>query len=310
MTLAPAKTVAALVAGTLALLSMTASAAAPPSLHDVDWDAVLAADAAVLPWGGCIPPRRPEITGPCVRVPLAVPVEVNAPGGPYALSEAAGRALTGLDDVVYGDLDGDGQDEALLHLDSGGTAGDLALLVYQAAEPAPWLVAALPGYRISGRISGSALIVNRPYYFDHEGNCCPTARIETINTLRDGALQTVTETMLLTGEREQVVSLDEATVVAFYHAIGQGRFEEAYAFLSPRFQQSQPFETWHAGYAATERLDVLVQRGGHERQVTVAITATDRLPDGTAVIRRYDGWWVLTWDAAARRWLLDEAVIE
>src|SRR5262245_20403852 len=90
--------------------------AEPTPLRQVDWPSVLAADPALV-----IDPQVPAPftpVGPYVR--LVNPIGPNQP-------PVGGFAL--LDDVRYGDIDGDGVEEAVILLESGGTAGVLGLLV-------------------------------------------------------------------------------------------------------------------------------------------------------------------------------------
>ncbi len=83
---------------------------------------------------------------------------------------------------MYGDLTGDGQEEAILPGHSGGSAGFVSLWVYgyvdgelQAllAEPAPVGTAA-PSYIGVPQVEGGRLIVARPLWGPDDHMCCPS----------------------------------------------------------------------------------------------------------------------------------------
>ncbi|HEY7801354.1 MAG TPA: hypothetical protein VIE40_01650 [Dehalococcoidia bacterium] len=81
-------------------------------------------------------------------------------------------------EVLYGDLTGDGIEEAVVPISSGGTMGDIAYVVL---TPSGSGVAAVPmakGDTTSGgvavSIDGGRLIDTRPQYGPNDPNCCPT----------------------------------------------------------------------------------------------------------------------------------------
>jgi hypothetical protein len=88
--------------------------------------------------------------------------------------------------VIYGDLTGDGIDEAVVPVSSGGTMGDIAYVVL---TPAGGGVAALPmakGDTSSGGIAvsidGGKLVDTRPQYGPNDPNCCPSLLRKTTYT--------------------------------------------------------------------------------------------------------------------------------
>ncbi|MCC7368970.1 MAG: hypothetical protein IT306_11135 [Chloroflexi bacterium] len=258
-------------------------------LRQVDWSAVLANDPAIT-----VDPtafRPPGESGPYIQVA----------GGGLRGDQLEGYAL--IQSVEYADLDGDGAEEAIVPIFSGGTAGLLGLLLYREATPAPKLLVIETGYKLGFTIEGRRLVIQRPNYVGFEPNCCPSSTTST--------------TTVLEGERLVVVATEttpndvqEATVWAFYNALDAGQYEEAYAFYSPSFQSANPFDRWKAGYATTQHIEVQTSPGAAPTEVLIVLTATDARPGGGSVTRRFRGAWTLVWSGDQKRWLLDRARIE
>jgi hypothetical protein len=252
-------------------------------LQAVDWLAVLAAE----PVGNL----------PCVRLPIADDTYIG-----YPL----------VDNVLYGDLDGDGLDEAVIPLFSGGTAGNIGFMVYRQAEPQPRLVTSQTGYKIGLRIDGGRLIVDQPYYFGGDPNCCPTALNRTPYRLVGNTLVGGAESWVLPADDPIGRPLTPAEVVVhgFYNALSRHSMRDAYAFLSPRFQAANPFDAWAGGYLNTESVEVETRPGATANEVAVTIRAIDRYPPDRRETRRFAGTWRLTPEATAPLGLLlDQASI-
>ena len=94
-------------------------------------------------------------------------------------NDIQGHALIERDQILFVDISGDGQEEAVISIFSGGTAGNLGLLVYTVANNAPILADSLPGYKIGGVADGNRLKVTEPIYQGWEPNCCPSGFFET-----------------------------------------------------------------------------------------------------------------------------------
>lgn len=280
----PASTIA--LASTIAPASTTVPASAPATpLRAVDWDAVLASEPNLTYT------EEPLFPGSSLRIYVSL-----ATGS----DDVSGYPL--FDDIGYGDIDGDGAEEAVIPLFSGGTAGTIGLLLYREAPDRPGLVLARSGYKLDMTIEGGRLVLYEPAYVGFEPNCCPSA--STVATYR------------LVGNRLEQQSFDvepneaqEVTVYGFYAALSRGDFEAAYDFYSPTLKAASPFEQWRAGYRDTLELEVETQPGATPNQVAIDLTATDRAPGGGTVTRRFTGTWTVAWSPADRRWLLEEARI-
>ena len=106
---------------------------------------------------------------------------------------------------------------------------------------------------------------------------------------------------LFTGEDERPATFAEVTVVAFYRALQEDRFEEAYAFLSPDFQAANPYLAWRSGFATTRRIEVETrpgvevtdERGRSVYEVLVRLIVVDAAAGGGTVTRRFAGVWRL-----------------
>ena len=207
-----------------------------------------------------------------------------------------------LEDIDYGDLDGDGAEEAIIPLFSGGTAGTVGLLLYREGPDRPKLILGRDGYKLGMRIEGGRLILSEPSYVGFEPNCCPSA--STIATFR------------LVGDRLERQTFEvepndaqEVTVYGFYAALSDGNLADAYEFYSPALKAANPFDRWREGYRDTLRLEVDTRSGPAPNVVAVDLSATDRVPGGGTVTRRFTGTWTVIWSPEARRWLLEKAQI-
>jgi hypothetical protein len=281
--------VATIASSVLSVVGSSQVSAAGVPLRQVDWLAVLQNDPAVT-----IDPDAytlPGGSGPFVSV--------TAPGTPD--DTLGGYAL--LDDVVYGDLDGNGAEEAIVMIDSGGTGGLLGFLLYREAEPAPKMVLARSGYKLSVAIEATTVVIHEPNYVGFEANCCPSSISRTLNALEGDRLVTLaTET--------EPNDVQEPTVWSSYQALSERRYEDAYGFYSPAFQAANPYNQWRAGYATTQSIAVETSAGATPNEVLIQLTATDTQPGGGTVTRRFTGAWTLVWSAEHKRWLLDSATIQ
>ena len=122
-------------------VSRPVSAAGVP-LRQVDWVTVLTNDPAVTV----------DPTAYSLRAPTSRSSRSRRHGAPEGT--LSGYAL--VEDVLYGDLDGDGAEEAIVLVDSGGTAGLLGFLLYREADPAPKMVLAWTGYKMGVAIDGQS----------------------------------------------------------------------------------------------------------------------------------------------------------
>lgn len=264
------------------------NAAAVP-LRLVDWLAVLQNDPSITidPDAYALPGAyKPYITAPAPWVP-------DGTIGGYAL----------LDGVLYGNLDTTGAEEAVIPIYSGGTAGLLGFLLYREADPNPRLVLIRTGYKLGVNIEGTRLVIHEPYYVGFEPNCCPSAITRMVHAL-DG------DQLLMLSSETEPNDAQESTVWAFYRAISDGRYDEAYEFYSPAFQAANPFTQWKAGYANTQSIEVETEAGRSPTEVLIQLTATDSRPGGGTISRRFQGSWTLLWSAEKKRWLLDKASIQ
>jgi uncharacterized protein DUF4352 len=101
----------------------------------------------------------------------------------------------------------------------------------------------------------------------------------------------------------------EDTVRTFYEAIGQGRFDLAFAQLSTRRASPSTVEQFAAGYTTTDSVVVEYLSGlpGSENVVQVTILARD-IVAGQMVETRYTGTWTLVRESG--EWKLDLSNIQ
>lgn len=278
-------------------------------LRQVNWASVLANDPYLSAAGGCLPP--PGAALPCVTILLSHPQSAGGPGGGATEDQITGLADIAPGRVLYGDIDGDGADEAVISIESGGTAGALGLLVYHQASPAPQIVDVIPGYKLGASINSGTLTVTEPFYFGFEANCCPTGLVQTSFVQSGDNLQvTAGPSFLSAGQDSHPLTAAELTVLGFYHAIDAGSYQDAYNLTSAAYQAANPYADWKAGYVTTKGVAVETQPGtGDPNTVLVNVTVQEQTDAGTAT-RMFSGSWFLIPDTTAPTGLLlDHATI-
>jgi hypothetical protein len=265
-----------------------AVSAARVPLRQVDWLTVLKNDPAIA-----VDPNAYALPGEYKPfIDVAAPESPDGSLGGYAL----------IDDVIYGDLDGNGADEAIMMVDSGGTGGLLGFLLFREADPAPKLALVWPGYKIGVGIEGNKVVIHEPNYVGFEANCCPSSMTRTVNALDGNRLVTLaTET--------EPNDVQEPTVWSYYQAVAEKRYEDAYGFHSAGYQAANPFSQWKAGFATTQSVEVETSPGRTPSEVLIQLTAVDSRPGGGTVTRQFKGSWTLVWSGEQKRWLLDKATI-
>ena len=231
--------------------------------------------------------------------------DLTSTGLPYisvvGVKDVVGFPTLG-NEVAYGDISGDGRDEALISLFSGGTAGNLGLLVFTGGAQKPVLVAALPGYKIGGVFETGFLKVSQPLYAGFEANCCPSGFESTRYKMTDGKL------VLVDTSNEGIPGARVQTVEKFYEFISARQLKAAYGFLSPTYQKDQAYAGWIAGYKYTVSViarDVRERADGSVSSLLKAIDATNK----GHVTQLFHVVWSLIWDGKSKQWRLDSAKV-
>lgn len=202
-------------------------------------------------------------------------------------------------DVAYGDFSGDGQEEAVFNLVSGGTAGNTGVLVFNVGpDGKPNLATALAGYKLNGQIVKGELIVGYPQYAGWEGNCCPSASVTTRYQLKDNKL------VELGKKVEPFTQAREATVRQFYSWLEDKNYKAAYAFLQPAMQKLLPLEQFTAGQKEILARDVRSIVPVPQKNLMQAVVSEAHLDKNT--VKWYtDGLsWDLQWSDSAKQWLM------
>jgi hypothetical protein len=250
------------------------------SLREADWSKVLQSDPNL---------ERESIPSPVGDLWVR-----------FQVAKVEGYPL--LQDVQYGDLDGDGQDEAVIPLDSGGTGGIIGFLIYRQAPNGPQIATAKAGQKLQIQVSSGKLAVTEAIFAGWEPNCCPSSLLVSDFRLEQNQLVRVG------GERQPLAEAKVITVQQFYQLLNEKRFEEAYQFLSPAFQAKQPYQQWVSGYSTTVSTEANVVDGA-SGQVTVELTSTDQVSQDVLVKRHFRGSWSLIFSEEHNQWLLDSAQI-
>lgn len=251
------------------------------SLRKVDWKAVLAKDPDI---------ERQSIPSTALGDLWVKHKTAGAEGYPL------------LENVLYGDLRGDGNEEAVITLESGGTAGTIGFLVYEPTASGPRIAAAKTGQKLDAQIQEGQLVVQESIYAGWEPNCCPSSFQITRYRLQGETLASVGT------ERQPQPEAKVQTVEYYYGLLNQKEYAQAYTFLSPAVQAANPYSQWVAGYASTENTDAIVEQGPDD-SVAVTLTATERAAEGRTQLRHFEGRWFLAFSEQRNQWLLDRAQI-
>jgi hypothetical protein len=187
---------AAPLAGVVVALGFGLSACSSPQadLHSVRWKDVAVPGSTC----GSFQPR--------VQLHRGQGFAISHRWPPYSIVEFVGA----WDRVVYGDLDGDGNDEAAVGVycsNGGGTADAVlayALVIYTANAGTPRVLGVirpraqsqLPALIRVTRIGRGTIRVSEAFYGSNDGTCCPSGRAVTTWALRNGDLVPVTTTIL------------------------------------------------------------------------------------------------------------------
>jgi hypothetical protein len=142
-----------------------------------DWDAVISADRRLT--------VDPELCIPGKAVGFAMPgtcISVEPFGSDPPTSSVDGQGTATIRGYVeparwghYADIDGDGIEEAVLRVETGGPGGMVGFLVYYQADPAPRLVAAVATYRGGlAEMDGTSIVLTRPLLDAYGLNAIPS----------------------------------------------------------------------------------------------------------------------------------------
>lgn len=256
-------------------------------MRTVDWFTVVTTDAN-LKYDPTIAPPPGIKVGPWVQLKSNTFIQ--------------GHALVESDRILYLDMSSDGQEEAVISIFSGGTAGNFGLLIYTAVNNAPLLADSIPGYKIGGVAEGDKLKVIEPIYQGWEPNCCPSGFFESRYRLEGNKV------VELSRDEKPLPEARKMTVEKFYELLSAKNYADAYNnFLSRDYRATHPYNGWVAGYGNTVSFTVTTADLPDGR-VKVDITAIDKTASGGRVTKKFTGSWTLVWYSTARvkQWVLDK----
>lgn len=220
----------------------------------------------------------------------------------------AGYAV--LDSVVYGDISGDGFDEAIISLFSGGTAGNTGLLVFQ-LDAANKLSLVGPndfytsfGYKSYGQVDKGDLVVGNVVSAGWEPNCCQSGYVERRFRIAGGRVTQQGQAI-----EAGYLAARSNTIEQFYSMINAKKFDTAYQFTTPAFQAREPFDKWKAGYATTKSVEATTTANDQPGPVKFKLAAVDTAAGGD-ITRTFTGVWTLVYSTAKHQWLLDTAEVQ
>ncbi len=212
------------------------------------------------------------------------------------------------DNIWYGDLDGDGKEEAVIFFESGGTIGAVLLAVFSETSNGPHLLdwkepSMFKGFE--GEIRHDTLLVYGNLYIGWEGDCCPSGMSTRFYNLKNKKL------VLVKIVEEGIPKSAKNTAELFYGLLSDRNYKEAYIFLGKKFRSKHPYKRFVEGYKNTisikAQFDTLQVS---DNTIHVYITSTDRQKEGTPIISEYEGTWKMYWANSEDGWLLDEPKIK
>jgi hypothetical protein len=202
--------------------------------------------------------------------------------------------------ITYGDISGDGREEAIVPLIRDGRAGVTGLLLYRAGESGAELVTALGGIQMSHQIQDGTLVVDQAGMAGWEEPCCPSGVLTTRYRLQDGELKALSEKV----EPRNQARLP--TVLKYYALLNEQKWQDSYRFLSPAYQQANPYDRWLAA-AQQLNLSSLTARDVPGGRVSAEITEND---PNAPTIRQSTVTWSLVWSPELKQWQLDKADVQ
>jgi hypothetical protein len=117
----------------------------------------------------------PESTATVAPAPDIEGVDFSqVPAVEDLLAESGGRLAP--DQITFADLTGDGLDEAVVPISSGGSAGNFAYAVfgYQGGDLEELLVAKPEAGRVTVSVEDGVLVETQPIYAPEDPFCCPS----------------------------------------------------------------------------------------------------------------------------------------
>jgi hypothetical protein len=225
-----------------------------------------------------------------------------------SVPSVAGYAL--LDSIDYGDISGDGVEEALVTVFSGGTAGNTGLLVFDVGVSGKVELAGpidfykTFGYKTGGTIHNNALTITNVVGAGWEPNCCQSGLVSRTFKLVNGVLAQQGQ-----ATEEGVAEIRSLTITHFYELINAKRLDEAYTSLSPSYQAANPIAAWKAGFATTKSVVATSDPTAVNGPVKFHLDTVDTTATGD-LKRTYTGTWSLLYSVPKHQWLLDKADIQ
>lgn len=210
----------------------------------------------------------------------------------------------GLDNIQYGDLDGDGREEAAMLFYCGGTAGAMSYAVFRQNGNMPSLVEWGDGYKLGCGMRNDTLLIYQPVYNGGwEPNCCPSSLQTQYYRIKKNKL------FLIDTAEEGIVEMAPAAVEHFYSLLSSRDDTTAYQMLSKKYQLSHPFKKWSEGFKNTVSSEAAADTmRTSDSTVYIKLTAVDRLPGGENITSTYEGTWKMEWSPDAG-WFLAEPKI-
>jgi hypothetical protein len=210
----------------------------------------------------------------------------------------------GVSDVQYGDLDGDGREEAAMIFYTGGTAGAMSYAVFGKKSNMPFLIQWGEGYKLGCEIKNDTLRIYNPMYmWGWEPNCCPSGWSTFCYRMKNNKLFATDS--LTQGDLDAAAS----SVEHFYSLLSSEDDSTAYELLGKKYQAIHPYKAWAEGYKNTDSLyaevDTLQKT---DSTIHVKIIAYDRSPNGKKTMSRYEGIWKMQWSETG--WVLTEPKIK
>jgi hypothetical protein len=205
------------------------------------------------------------------------------------------------EDISFGDVDGDGREEAALNLIFPIGVRTGGALIYRATESGPSLAAVVEPHDTLGvKVEGGKLMVAEGIYAESDPGCCPSGTRYLTYSLAGRELVLVSR-----AEDGPPGVVRPATVVRYYSLINERRFREAYTYVGPRFRANYPLDEWIKGHEALVSVTAKATDVSPQGTVQVELTVVDRTAAGQ-ITRRFRGTWGLTRGGVGQPWILDD----
>lgn len=203
--------------------------------------------------------------------------------------------------ITYGDLNGDGIEEAVVPFFTGGSIGSCSYAVLSKSARGIKTIY-LASDCVNPFIENDTLNVIRGYNVGYEPNHMGQSSV-TLKYRFHGE-----KIVRLDSQAYGNVRFADYAVQEFYKRLEAKNYEAAYRLLSAAYRRKHPYKKWLEGYKYTSSTSSYVG-DINEKDTTVEVSVVAVDAPSSDSFTRYEGYWKLIWAGLEQGFLLDEPKI-